>query len=35
MSASDVSNILDDALAFTEVNQVQVRHRPRLLSDNG
>ena len=35
MSASDVSDTLDDALAFTELNQVKVQHRPRLLSDNG
>ena len=32
MSASDVSDTLDDALAFTQLNQVKVRHRPRLLS---
>ena len=35
MSASDVSDTLDDALAFTGLNQVKVQHRPRLLSDNG
>ena len=34
MSANDVSDTLDDALAFTELNQVNVQHRPRLLSDN-
>ena len=28
MSASDVSDTLDDALAFTELNQVKVQHRP-------
>jgi transposase InsO family protein len=35
MSSSDVSDTLDDALAFTELSQVKVQHRPRLLSDNG
>jgi len=35
MSALDVSNTLDDARAFTEIDQVKVKHKPRLLSDNG
>ena len=35
MSASDVSDTLDDALRFTGLNQVKVKHKPRLLSDNG
>ncbi|MFH2052631.1 MAG: DDE-type integrase/transposase/recombinase [bacterium] len=35
MSADDVKATLDDALAKTGVQQVKVRHRPRLLSDNG
>ena len=35
MSASDVSDTLDDALMFTGLDQVKVRHKPRLLSDNG
>jgi transposase InsO family protein len=35
MAASDVSATLDDALAFAEIEQVKVKHRPRLLSDNG
>jgi transposase InsO family protein len=35
MSASDVSDTLDDALCFTGLDQVKVRHKPRLLSDNG
>ncbi len=35
MSASDVSDTLDDALLFTGLNQVKVKHKPRLLSDNG
>lgn len=35
MSADDVKDTLDDALAATGVEHVKVRHRPRLLSDNG
>ncbi len=35
MGVGDVKNTLDQALAVTGVDQVQVRHRPRLLSDNG
>jgi putative transposase len=35
MSALDVSNTLDDARAFTGVDQMKVKHKPRLLSDNG
>ena len=35
MAASDVSATLEDALAFAELEQVKVVHRPRLLSDNG
>jgi putative transposase len=35
MSADDVKVTLDDALAKTGIDQVKVRHRPRLLSDNG
>ena len=35
MSATDVSDTLDDALRFTGLDQVKVRHKPRLLSDNG
>jgi len=35
MSASDVSDTLDDALQFTGLDQVKVKHKPRLLSDNG
>jgi transposase InsO family protein len=34
MSALDVSNTLDDARVFTGIDQVKVKHRPRLLSDN-
>jgi len=35
MAAEDVKDTLDDALAVTGIEQVKVRHRPRLLSDNG
>ena len=35
MATSDVQDTLDLALEATGVIQVQVRHRPRLLSDNG
>jgi transposase InsO family protein/transposase-like protein len=35
MAATDVQDTLNLALAATDVTQVQVRHRPRLLSDNG
>ncbi len=34
MSASDLSDTFDYVLAFTELNQVNVQHRPRLLRDN-
>ena len=35
MSATDVSDTLDDALSFTGLNEVKVQHRPRWLNDNG
>lgn len=35
MAHTDVEATLDLALAGTGLTQVQVRHRPRLLSDNG
>ena len=35
MGATDVTETLDVALALTGVAQIQVNHRPRLLSDNG
>jgi putative transposase len=35
MSHTDVQNTLDLAIATTGVQQVTVKHRPRLLSDNG
>jgi hypothetical protein len=33
--ATDVTETLDQALTITGVDQVRVKHRPRLLSDNG
>jgi transposase InsO family protein len=35
MGATDVTETLDQALAITGVDQARVKHRPRLLSDNG
>ena len=35
MTARDVSDTLDMALETTGLDQINVRHRPRLLSDNG
>jgi transposase InsO family protein len=35
MGASDVKDTLDEAIAFSGVEKARVRHRPRLLSDNG
>ncbi len=35
MSAADVQDLLDRAIARTGVTQIKVKHRPRLLSDNG
>jgi transposase InsO family protein len=35
MSAQDVQELLDGAIAKTGIEKVEVRHRPRLLSDNG
>ncbi len=35
MSAGDVQDTLDDALSFTNLDQVKVKHKPRLLSDSG
>jgi hypothetical protein len=31
MGATDVTETLDEALAITGVDQVRVKHRPRLL----
>ena len=35
MSASDVTDTLEDALQVTGLRHAHVRHKPRLLSDNG
>jgi len=35
MSAMDVKETIDMAIAESSVDHVYVRHRPRLLSDNG
>ena len=35
MGARDVEDTLEMALARTDLDRVEVRHRPRLLSDNG
>lgn len=35
MASEDVQRILDEAIAFTGVDRIQVKHKPRLLSDNG
>lgn len=35
MGATDLTETLDEAIAITGVDQVKVKHRPRLLSDNG
>ena len=35
MAASDVTDTLERALAASGCTQARVRHRPRLLSDNG
>lgn len=35
MTSTDVTDLLDEAVHQTGIEQVAVRHRPRLLSDNG
>lgn len=35
MAAEDVKDLLEEAVRRTGVQRVAVRHRPRLLSDNG
>ena len=35
MSTKGVSDTLDDALKFTGLDQVKIKHKSRLLSDNG
>lgn len=35
MSSGDVTEVLEEAIAATGVEGIEIRHRPRLLSDNG
>ena len=35
MTATDVKETLDETVKNTGIKQIQVRHRPRLLGDNG
>ena len=35
MAAADVTGTLEDALKITGLSEARVRHKPRLLSDNG
>jgi putative transposase len=35
MGSTDVTETLDEAIAVTGVDQIRIKHRPRLLSDNG
>jgi len=35
MKADDVKEVLDLALEHTGLDQIKVKHKPRLLSDNG
>ena len=35
MTAMDVKDTLDEAVSETGVDQIRVKHKPRLLSDNG
>jgi transposase InsO family protein len=35
MTASDVKDTLDEAVSETGVDKIKVKHKPRLLSDNG
>jgi putative transposase len=35
MSARDVLDTLDDAIEFTGLDQIHIKHKPRLLSENG
>jgi putative transposase len=35
MASRDVTEVLDEAIARTGMHQIKVRHRARLLSDNG
>ena len=35
MAAADVTDTLEDALKAAGLSEARVRHKPRLLSDNG
>ena len=35
MAATDVKDLLDISVEKTGIQQISVKHRPRLLSDNG
>ena len=35
MSALDVFNTLDETRVFAGINQLKMKHQPRLLSDKG
>ena len=35
MKSTDVSDSVDEGLAFTELNIMKVKHKAHLLSDNG
>jgi len=35
MAVTDVADTLDDALNFTKLDSAKVKHKARLLSDNG
>jgi len=35
MSTKNVSDTLDDALSYSGLDEIKVKHKPRLLSDNG
>ena len=35
MATNDVTDLLDGAIEQTGIHQIEIKHRPRLLSDNG
>jgi len=35
MGTNDVADTLDDALSFTGLDEVKIKYKPRLLSNNG
>ena len=35
MKSTDVSDSVDEGLAFTELNIMKVKHKVHLLNDNG